>query len=215
MNIKEQQDIAKELLHKFEIIDPACILAGGAPANWYFGETARDLDFYVYTPDNTMWMRELRIKNLGLDLKKLNADEPFGGGEVYACMEHLSAVYEGEYKSIKVNLMFMTERTFDSVVPKFGTSVCKIWWKGDEVHLTSEFLFSHKFKTIYKKDDYTAKVLHVEKMLSKYPDYELKDASNYKKDFTTRAHELGFCKKTFSGKTIIDYWGFMHYCATR
>lgn len=213
MDIKEQQDIAKELLYKFEIIDPACILAGGAPANWYFGTPARDLDFYVYTQDNLSWMRELRINNLGLDLKQLHVSSG-DEREVYACMEHLSAVYEGEYKSIKVNLMFMTERTFDSVVPKFGTSVCKIWWKGNGVRPTEEFLFSHKFKTIYKKDDYTAKVLHVEKMLSKYPDYELKDYSNYENDFIGSAHALGFFKM-YLDKTITKRCEFMQYCATR
>lgn len=161
-----------------------------------------------------MWMRELRIKNLGLDLEQLNSASSGDEREAYACMEHLSAVYEGEYKGIKVNLMFMTERTFDSVVPKFGTSVCKIWWKGDEVRPTDEFLFSHKFKTIYKKDDYTAKVLHVEKMLSKYPDYELKEESMYDDDFTDRAHALGFCEK-YKGRTITKWWEFMGYCSTR
>lgn len=51
--VLEQKDIARELLCKLEITDPNCILAGGAPRDWWFDKVANDLDFYVYWGDNT------------------------------------------------------------------------------------------------------------------------------------------------------------------
>ncbi len=176
MSIEKQKEIAEVILNVLEVIDPLCILAGGAPRDWFFNKEANDLDFYIHIRNDTMDMTALRFKNLGLELKPLNWD---GAGLQYKCMEHLHRIYEGAYCGQKYQVMVMKEKTTTCVIDHFGTSVCKAWWKGGEVQTCAEFLVSHYTKTIFKKDDYTAKVLHVEKMMQRYPKYKVEDYSQF------------------------------------
>jgi len=179
MSIKEQQVLAQELLEKLEIIDPTCILAGGAPRDWYLGKECNDLDFYLHIKHEALHSILHRFKRLKLEVKCINWN---GTGCHYEVMEHLRHVFEGEYKGQKFNIMIMNTPTFDSVVNHFGTSVCKAWWKGIDhnIQVTLDFLISHYSKVIFKKDDYTAKVLHVDKM-TRYPDYKVIDYSEFDK----------------------------------
>ena len=191
LTIDDQQDIAEELLHKLEIIDPLCILAGGAPRDWFLGNTCNDLDFYVHIKNEQMNMTALRFKRLGLTLRALTWDTD---GRQYKCMEHLHRIYEGTYKGMTFQVMIMTLPTTESVVAHFGTSVCKAWWKGKDsgVQPTVEFLLSHYCKYIFKKEDYTAKVLHVDKMIKKFPDYNVLDYSSLEghKDVCARSLDV-------------------------
>jgi tRNA nucleotidyltransferase/poly(A) polymerase len=49
-----QQSVADALLARLEAIDPHCIIAGGAPRDWYLGRQAKDLDVYLYIPRNSL-----------------------------------------------------------------------------------------------------------------------------------------------------------------
>lgn len=187
MNIKQQQDIATELLHKLEALDPACILAGGAPRDWFTQKTCNDLDFYVHFPNSVNWMTALRFKRIGLDVKKLKRQ-----GKLpveYACMEHLKNIYEGEHKGMKYQVMVMNTPTFKSVIPMMGVSICKAWWKGEKVQTTLDFLLSLELKVLYKKDNYTAKELHVTKMQDRFPEFTTRDYKRFEGDFTN------YCKR--------------------
>ena len=63
--IEEQQEVAKYVLQKLEIIDPCCILAGGAPRDWDLGTPANDLDFYLYLGHNSVFgLRNTKLKQL-------------------------------------------------------------------------------------------------------------------------------------------------------
>ena len=44
--IINQKEVAKKVFESLTKVDPNCILAGGAPRDWYYGKEARDLDFY-------------------------------------------------------------------------------------------------------------------------------------------------------------------------
>lgn len=46
--IKHQQKVADDVLNLLEIIDPACIVAGGAPRDWYMGDVAKDIDVFLH-----------------------------------------------------------------------------------------------------------------------------------------------------------------------
>ena len=170
--ITAQKYIADELLSKLEAIDPYVILAGGGPRNWFFDIPANDLDFYLHTKGETMSAAAARFNAIGLEMTPMFKDD---AECQYNCMKHLHRIYEGEYKGMVFQVMFMTEPTFTSVIPHFGTSVCKAWYKSGKIETTLEFLLSHYTKTIFKKEDYTAKVLHVDKMMKYYPDYKVLD----------------------------------------
>jgi hypothetical protein len=179
--IEKQIAVANKLINEFEVIDPNCIIAGGAPRNWYFGKPANDLDLYVYTPDKTYTERKKRLKHTTVkNLKSLTKES----GEMYACMKHLKTVYSGEYLDMPVNIMFMGKPTFDSVVNHFGTSICKTWYKsGSCINLETEFLVGEFFKRIYVANDYNAKVAHVSKMEKYFPDYEFVNHGIYEFDY--------------------------------
>ena len=176
--IKHQKEVATKLLHTLEGADPYAILAGGAPRDWYFNKPANDLDFYVHVGNKPMQSsQELQFKRLGLEVKRMS----FGGPTAveYMCMEHLHSIYEGSFEGVKYQIMVMNASTFDCVVSNFGASVCMAWWKGYDVNVTEEFLLSHYIKTIFIKDNYTAKELHVNKMKERYPDYMVHSFSDY------------------------------------
>lgn len=177
MYIEKQKIIAKEVLHKLEVIDPSCILAGGAPRNWFFGKEANDLDFYIHLPSETMYSTELRFKRAGLEVN--HVDYKSEKWKDYGIMKHLFRIYEGDYRGQKVQVMVMDEPTFQSVVPYFGVSICKFWWKGRDVKPTNEALISIITKTLFVKDDYSAKEIHVEKQKKYFPDYKVSPYSKY------------------------------------
>lgn len=178
MSIDKQKQIAEEVLHKLEIIDPHCILAGGAPRNWFLGKEANDLDFYIHIPSNeTLCATKLRFKRLGLDLNHI--DYKSDAWKQYGVMEHLFRIYEGMYKEQSIQVMIMRESTFQSVVSEFGVSVCQFWWKGGKVNTTDRSLISLLEKTLFVKDDYSAKEIHVEKMVKYFPDFEVKPFSDF------------------------------------
>lgn len=175
--IERQKEIAREVLLKLQACDPHCILAGGAPRNWFFNKTANDLDFYVYLKHETIGANELRFKSIGLDVKRMEFDELKNSS--YKFMQHLFRVYEGEYKGERIQVMVMQEPTFTSVVDDFGVSVCEFWWTGGEVKATKQALTSILTKKLFYKNDYSAKETHVQKMARYFPEYQLTPYSEF------------------------------------
>lgn len=47
MTIEQQKATAQSVYEKLKVIDPHCVLAGGAPRDWYFGNRLL-LRFYSY-----------------------------------------------------------------------------------------------------------------------------------------------------------------------
>jgi hypothetical protein len=179
MNIDEQKVIADKMLEILEYADPACILAGGAPRNWHLGELARDLDFYVNLNEDSKTTRK-RWAKLGLDLVAFKSGHH--DSAMYSCMENLNAVYEGEFMGMPIQVMVMRGPTFKTVLPHMGTSVCKFWYKDKVIHAHEDALFSIQTRTIYKKDDYTAKVAHLQKMNKYFPSYRVRDIKDMRED---------------------------------
>lgn len=175
--IERQKEVAKEVLTKLQACDPHCILAGGAPRNWFFNKEANDLDFYIYLKHETIWANKLRFKSIGLELTQMEFEELKDSS--YKFMQHLFRVYEGEYKGESIQVMVMHEPTFTSVVSDFGVSICEFWWNGCEVKATKQALTSILTKKLFYKNDYSAKETHVEKMVKYFPEYTLTPYSQF------------------------------------
>lgn len=191
--IQLQQNIAQDILHKLEIIDPTCILAGGAPRNWYLGKSANDLDFYIHSSHQNM---EVRLQTLGLQTSRMNLKGL--RNNAYPDMKKIKAIFEGDIDGQKYQIMVMSEPTFDCVVSKFGTSVCEAWYKHKRINTTGAFYLSHYLKTIYVKPDYNAKVKHVNKMQTYFPDYKTKPVSELEKDVKDLATQFGVSNNTWA-----------------
>lgn len=191
--IQLQQNIAQDILHKLEIIDPTCILAGGAPRNWYLGKSANDLDFYIHSSHQNM---KSRLKTLGLQVVHMSSAK--FQNSAYPDMKKIKAIFEGNIDGQEYQIMVMSESTFNCVVSKFGTSVCEAWYKHKRVNTTDSFKLSHYLKTIYVKPDYNAKVKHINKMQTYFPDYKTKPASELEKDVKDLATQFGVSNNTWA-----------------
>lgn len=172
-----QKEIAKEVLEALEVIDPSCLLAGGAPRDWFFGKPATDLDFYVYDARDlgqTVWLD--RLNKTLLDVEILGNVEGKTAEDVdceYSSMEHLRYVFEGKYMGMTVQVMVMSVPTYSSVLNHFCSDICKIWWKGNKVIPTIEFMLAHATRTINVADHTEPKKRYLTKMMEKFPSYRL------------------------------------------
>lgn len=175
--IENQKEVAKEVLTKLQACDPHCILAGGAPRNWFFNKLANDLDFYIVLNYEATGATKTRLSSIGLNLKPMERNELKDSS--YKFMHHLFRVYEGEYKGESIQVMVMSQPTFTSVVDDFGVSICEFWWTGSEVKATKQALTSILTKKLFYKNDYSAKETHVEKMVYYFPEYTLAPYSQF------------------------------------
>ncbi len=179
MSVEKQKAIAEEVLKKLETFDPTCILAGGAPRDWYFGNDANDLDFYVYfRPDffAQKWRYNKILESVGLKFNQKGIGE---FPENYKKNPHLIAVYDGKYKGEKIQIMFMNKKTFDCVVNLFPFGICQAWWKGSkfyydgsDIHTTRYFDESVKHKILRLVNDlYSNEDGYIQKIRDRFPDY--------------------------------------------
>lgn len=175
--IEEQKEIAQYVLNKLEIIDPCCILAGGAPRDWKLGAPANDLDFYLYLGHNRVsWTMDHQMKALGFEnMHQLgfNGDE-FG---VYASNPNIVRVYEAEHQGMRLQFAILCKPTF-GIVETFPFNMCQAWWKGgDKIHTSKSFQIGEKLGILFKcGDTYAEEDRYIEKIKTrfgcgKYPGY--------------------------------------------
>jgi len=176
--IAQQKQVADEILDGLMVADPHCILAGGAPRNWWLGKPANDLDFYVHWQHANQDVEIGRFKRMGFDVTRLEQSNE----EHYQTMPSLGRVWECEYKGIKVQFMVMREPTFKTVIPSMGTSVCKAWYKGGRIRYTLDFLVSHINNVMFLGEGYTGEEMHVKKMKEYFPDYRALKGDNLKSE---------------------------------
>ena len=185
LQIQIQQVIAKEVLEALEILDPNCILAGGAPRDWYLGKPAKDLDFYFQGLTDSALGKVIRqlSKVLGVPEESFvhlcGTQNPLGDGDnppykgEYSRMKNLVRVIELEYLGIKIQFMEMSEKTF-GVVEEFSCVICQFRWKGYEVKGTKQALSSVENKVITFKEGYGDEHKHVKKMKERFYWYVFK-----------------------------------------
>jgi hypothetical protein len=185
-SIEKQIKIADEIMEKLETFDPTCILAGGAPRDWYFGNLATDLDFFVHwRPDfeGQKWRYRVQLEKLGFKVTQKTGE---GLPENYRRNPHLITVFEFKYKGEVIQVMFMDEKTFNCVVKLFPFGICQAWykrhfvddgignvWNSSGIQTSTEFEWSVKHKTLRLINDlYNDADGYIEKIRSKFPDYD-------------------------------------------
>lgn len=207
-----QQNIAREVLNKLEIIDPACILAGGAPRDWFFDKPCNDLDFYLYLGDCTVSNLDARLKRLGFKgIKVLGHDDP-----TYKSLKKLKRVVEFEYLGMRVQVMEMTEPTYGCVIPHFNLDTSKAWWKGHRICTDGAFELAHMFEVFnYKPEE--LKTPYLVKMAKRYPLYDWVENGNYTDLIAAYAKKHGLVASCWevtnhwreqTGKGSSTWWGF-------
>ena len=183
--IDTQQVVADEVLKMLKPIDPHAILAGGAPRDWFFEKSAKDLDFYVHLPRETVLSNQTRFKSVGLNgLEPISYERREGMSKEerelrelrdlgYLSMECLQRVFEGTILGQKVQIMVINESTFNSVIESMSCSICKFYYRDHTITPSTEALLGiwHEFNILgegYKMDH-----PHVKKIKGYFPEYDL------------------------------------------
>jgi hypothetical protein len=174
MNIEEQKEVANWILNRMEILDPTCIIAGGAPRDWYLGKECNDIDLYFYyrfsnEPEifTSNALSKIGLENI-VHIGRENTEFP----ENYKRNPFLKRVYEIEQNGLKVQLIQMIEKTFKHVVDDFPLNICQIWYKKGKIFTTNNFEKAIEFKTLILLNDlYSDGDRYIEKIKNKFSDY--------------------------------------------
>ena len=172
--IDRQKDIATGVMEALEIVDPFCILAGGAPMDWYRGELANDLDIYFYAGGDhkQTWIVNKQLEKVlgecfsGRDEKCF---EDRDNDEMYRHMKFIKRIINLQIRGMSVQLIEMLEPTHKSVVPQFASDAVKCWWKPgfDKPKGTDEFYLCHATKSFTICNSYSRENLYIQKLEKK------------------------------------------------
>lgn len=197
-SVESQKEFSRLVYNKLSIIDPRCLLAGGAPRDWYFGELAKDLDFYIETPpDRRCYETEDVFEKLGFKVE----ESPGIKDEQYEMMPCLKRVWNLSFDAwdTPIQVMEIThgaigEKEFwfngtgpqmepgdlPLVVEEFNNTLSYGWSAYGLTQYPKDFLFSVKHKVVGYKYD----APNVEKLREKYPNFNfvpIEDFKTYKK----------------------------------
>lgn len=172
-SIKKEQSIADAVLERLEVIDPTCILAGGAPRDWWLGTTANDLDFYL-TCRGTTYEYEKALSQLGFSVQPLRQkgyNVRARIDDLYGSMPGIVSVYEGKYRGKNIQIIRMAEPTFRGVVDKFAVSISKVWYKNGAIRVENEAQHSLSCGKILVAPGYTPESRYIKKMIERFPTF--------------------------------------------
>jgi len=170
--IAHQKLVANKVLKKLELLDRYCIVAGGAPRDWYLGNIAKDIDVYLHYPLLIKsQQREDLLNELGLNVQS-KCENWEQVAEIYQTNRFITQLYNSDIQGEKVQIMFVSKPTFISVVDTFPISISKVWYKKEEIGLTPEFETSVKHKILWKTvDSYLEDDKYLTKIKEKFSDY--------------------------------------------
>lgn len=167
MNIEQQKDVALAVYDRLSIIDPECILAGGAPRDWYMGNPCNDLDFYFASPASTATATKRQLDKLFTDVKQMSKPEK---SDMYAYMPGLSRIWECKVNGIGVQLIQMnTAKDRWLAVDHMDVSICKIWMnRNGHIIPHKDFKLTMGSKIMFLREGYRWSNKHGKKMMERF-----------------------------------------------
>jgi hypothetical protein len=203
--IKYQQKVADLFLDKIFPIDPHAIVAGGAVRDWYFGNPANDIDLFFHVRNNvTQTTVEKMLKSIGINVKEKKSCDNIP--DWYKKNPSIVAVYDVEYNSQKIQLIYMNESTFNCVVKKFPVSICKAWRKGGNNYYEEDFKLSCMYSTIWKTSElYNDGDKFIQKIKEKFPNFTYCDEDgtlNFLKSWEYKKNPYAALRE----KALLEYY---------
>lgn len=170
--IDRQKHVADIVLSKLELLDGNCIIAGGAPRDWYLGKEATDIDAYLYYPLDIKSKQRIGLLD-ALGFKLSSSSENWKIPEMYEGNKKVEHLYNCDFLDEKVQIIFVKEPTFTSVVDTFPISISKAWYKRKKIGTDQDFDISVKHKIIWKTVDvYSEDNKYINKIKNKFSDYK-------------------------------------------
>lgn len=167
MSVQSQKDTANKIYECLSIIDPSCVLAGGAPRDWYFGNECNDLDFYFCSTASIVERTRNQLARVGLTAKPSVCPAQ---SELYHSMPGLTRIWDGEFYGMKVQLIQMaTPKDRWNVVENMDVSICKAWYsQNGHIHLHQDFKLTVASKVMFLKENYCWENKHGKKMQERF-----------------------------------------------
>lgn len=145
--IESQMNLADEVIHKLRAVDPSCIVAGGAPRDWHFGNIANDIDIYIWQPHKTRGAKENQLNAAGFNVSTVSFDI---NHEMYKKNSMIDYVFNAEGYDEKVQIISLNESTY-KVVNSFPFSICQAWYIPERgIQLEKNFRITEKTGYIFK-----------------------------------------------------------------
>lgn len=169
--INRQNLVADNILSRLELLDPRCIVAGGAPRDWHLGKAAKDIDVFLYAPQlNSADIRENTLKRLGFSINSFY--ENWGTDEIYKHNKCVQCLYNTVVDGEDVQIIFMTESTYTSVLDKFPVSISKVWYKNKQIKLSEDAIHSFNYKILWRTlDSYSEDDKYINRIKDKFAGY--------------------------------------------
>lgn len=168
----KQKEIADKALEMLYPICPNAIVAGGAPRDWFLGNTAKDIDIFITADDR--WVNKdvtSVLRYVGFE----NAS-PIVPNEVdflnYTKNPRIKAVYNCKLDSQDIQIIVLFGRTY-TIVDTFAFNICKAWYKNGKVNTTPDFNYAVTNKVLIKQGElYASTKAYRDKIIAKFPDYK-------------------------------------------
>lgn len=174
--IEKQKAVAESVYAVLKIIDPHCILAGGAPRDWHFGNLANDLDFYFASTATTIGAVKKQLNSVfnGVTLLMDKDKDNAGRGGMYASMPFLMRIWEVTVQDMPVQLIQVQVGKQWTVVDHMDISICQAWYIDGEIHRHQNFKLTEASKNMFcTKPDYSWQDKHAKKIAERFPNYYL------------------------------------------
>lgn len=169
MNIGQQQDVAKKVYKRLQLADPDCLLAGGAPRDWYFNQPCNDLDFYFCSTACTMGSTKRQLEAIGFNDVR-HVSDPFTS-ELYKSMDGLRRIWECVVDGMKIQFIQLESAKYRwAVVNNMDISICKAYCSSKELKITlhEDFKLTVASGIMFLKDGYYWDQKHALKMQERF-----------------------------------------------
>lgn len=178
MTIEQQKATAQSVYEKLKVIDPHCVLAGGAPRDWYFGNECNDLDFYYVSTATTINACRNQLQKVFKDveiktLSEIHESSSSGAREMsklYRKMPSLIRVWQCKINGMDVQFIQLAEPGDQfKVIGYMDVSICKIWADINmNIRLTESFKKTLASGSMFLNDDYQWSDPHPQKMKQRF-----------------------------------------------
>lgn len=169
MTIEQQKQLADKVYEALTLIDPSCVLAGGAPRDWYLGTEANDLDFYFCSTGSTVGRVKKQLSRVGIQAEASICPVQ---SELYQSMEGLKRIWNTEVDGMKVQLIEMCEPKHRfKVIDNMDVSICKAWYSQvGKIHLHRDFKLTLASGIMFLRENYRWDDKHGQKMKERFED---------------------------------------------
>lgn len=140
--IEHQKKVAKYAYDLLGVIDPECVLAGGAPRNWHLGKPAKDLDFWLNVPNKGMKHKTLLEKHFSRTPKFRGITK--SDDEDYGSLPGIEALIDVPYQFENIQIVVLDDEWEPELyIDTFDFDLCKIMFDFKSTEIVPGYAFKN------------------------------------------------------------------------